>query len=101
PLSTFAPLPWPTAAISQHVRQAEPGIDHIGSVTLEVRGLFAGTYMLTLDGKAVGSYSASQLEAGVPIGTLSEEAQKASAELLKAVERKEEIEFLRWRNIQL
>jgi lysophospholipase L1-like esterase len=99
--NVVAPLPWPAPVTSERIQQAYPLIGNLGAVTLKIGGLAPGNYKLNVDGKSGESYSAKQLESGVPIGTLSEIAQKASEDLGKAVRDKEDIEYTRWRDVQL
>jgi hypothetical protein len=99
--TVLAPLPWPASVTSERIRQADPLIASIGSVTLKISGLGPGNYKLTVDGKQCENYSAEQFESGIPIGTLSDAAQKQSADLARSVRDKEDIEYMRWRDVQL
>jgi hypothetical protein len=67
---------------------------------LKLAGLPQGSYEVKVDGNVAQSYSAGQLEKGIPIGTLGP-AQQESGDLGKAVRDKEDVEFMRWRDVQL
>jgi hypothetical protein len=99
--AVMAPLPWPAPGTSERIRTADPLMGRVGSITLKITGLPRGVYRLLIDALPGDSYSTAQLEAGVPIGTLSKKAQEASAQLAKAVRDKEDVEYMRWREIQL
>jgi lysophospholipase L1-like esterase len=100
-VSIFASLPWPAPVVTSRILAADPLLGSIGSVTLKIKGLAPGEYRLSIDALPAESYSTAQLEAGIPIGTLSKKAQDAAEDLGKAVRNKEDIEFMRWRDVQL
>jgi hypothetical protein len=99
--AVMAPLPWPAPGTSERIRTAAPLMNRIGSVTLKITGLPPGVYRFVIDALPGDSYSTAQLEAGIPIGTLSKKGEAASADLAKAVRDKEDVEYMRWRDIQL
>ncbi|MCU1286972.1 MAG: Lysophospholipase L1-like esterase [Acidobacteriales bacterium] len=98
--SVTAPLPWPAPILSERMRQAEPSIGNVGAVTLRLTGVPRGNYELSVDGKEVGKFTAAELEQGIPIG-MSEQAAKGTSDLAKAVRDKEDVEYMRWRDVQL
>jgi hypothetical protein len=103
PLSfaVMAPLPWPAPVTSERIRQADPLISQIGAVSLKVTGLAPGNYKFSVDGSSGVDYSAAQLEAGVSLTAVSAQAQIDSTDLAKSVRDKEDIEYMRWRDIQV
>ena len=97
----LAPLPWPAFSMSRQIKQADPILQTLGRVRVRFAQLPAGDYSLDVDGKSAGTLSASQLNTGIDIGALSQPAQKAAADLAKAVRDKEDLEFEIWRHISL
>jgi hypothetical protein len=100
-LSVSAPVPWPAPVISERIRKAFPLLETIGAVTLKVNDLPEGNYELSVDGNAAGVFSEEDLEKGISIDKLSEHGPKASSDLAKAMRDKEDVEYMRWRDVQL
>lgn len=87
-------IPMPVSDSYQHAEQVFglPVTETINNETIQVKGLQAGTYSLTMDGTLLGTYTADEFAAGVNIAALSAnpgqiQAQKAYALLNEKAER--------------
>ena len=99
-LEAAAPFPWPAFGPSEKLLAAGEAVRALGAVRVKVGGLAPGRYRVTVDGADAGVLTADQLAGGVPVGSLSAEARKAAAALSELVRRREELYFVRWRQIE-
>ena len=99
-LSISAPLPWPEPLPSEKLRRVTPVITEIGQVILHMDGLPAGEYRIAVDGKDVGKYTSQAMSAGIPLSLLSGKAIEETRVLAGLVRKREDLFFLRWRQIE-
>ena len=80
-------LPFPTDPEAEPILARLPITDELNRENLAVKGLAAGNYVLTIDAKPVGKYSAEALASGVNLAANPETPQFAQAqEVRKKIE---------------
>ncbi len=68
---------------------------------LRINGLRAGNYKLTIDGQAVGTWPASELEKGINLALLDTPMSKQALEVRDWTVRHIDIHQFRWRTLQV
>jgi len=97
-------LPMPFDAHDAGVALAVRASDFIEALDREplaVRGLPAGTYTLSIDGEAVGHFTAEQLAAGVNLAVLPTPMARQAAEVHALTLQHVAIHQTRWRQVQV
>ena len=100
-LNVIAPLPWPTPLPSEKIGSVRPDVIEMGRVSLRILGLSSGRYTINIDGAGAGQYTAEQMAAGIPISSLSAEANEMSTSVATLVRQRADLFFSRWRQIEL
>lgn len=67
---------------------------------LKVTGLASGNYVVTIDEKAIGTFTAQQLNDGVDLASLSTPMRDQAMRVLQLVRERGEVHNQRWRSIQ-
>ncbi len=67
---------------------------------LTVKGISAGNYALTIDGQAVGTFSADQLEAGINLAQLETPMIVQARNVLSAVNQRTDLMYQTWRQVE-
>jgi hypothetical protein len=98
-LTFEAPLPWPAPLPSETVRRARPEVTDLGLISLKIRGIPSGKYMISVDGSAGVEYTADQIKEGIPVS--SEKARQASRFVADLVRKRADLFFMRWRQIEV
>ena len=68
---------------------------------LEIKGLAAGEYTLSIDGDDVGNFTSDQFAAGVNLATLPTPMVKQAADVHALTLKHNNIHFLRWRTVEV
>jgi hypothetical protein len=76
-------------------------VDTLDRQMLRVRGLHEASYNLTIDGEAVGSFTAKQLAAGVNLALLPTPMARQAAEVYALTIKHNNVHYARWREFQL
>lgn len=101
-LDQSLPLPLnlqdPTMALAV---KASDVIEALNRQMLKVSGLAAGSYRLTIDDDAVGSFTNDQLAAGINLATLNTPMSKQAAAVHQWTLKHNTIHFARWRIVQV
>ncbi|MCP5524632.1 MAG: SGNH/GDSL hydrolase family protein, partial [Verrucomicrobiales bacterium] len=94
-------LPMPIDTRAEAALKLAPVLEDLSRYELQVSGLAAGEYDVTIDGEAVGQFSSDALAAGVNLagnaGPITSQARK----VLDLVFQKNDLFFRRWRDVQL
>jgi hypothetical protein len=96
-----APLPWPGTAPSDTLRSAWPAVVDVGQVRLKLTGIPSGSYAVSVDGADAGARTSEELAAGIALGAASPSATEASRASERLVRRREDLFFMRWRQVGL
>jgi lysophospholipase L1-like esterase len=94
------PVDWNDALVKLAADSSD-FVDALDREPLRVTGLAAGTYSLSIDGSAVGSYSAEQLAGGINLATLPTPMLKQALEVAKLTTEHNNVHFARWRTLQV
>ena len=97
---TDAALPMPVDWNDPLIKLAAGSSDFVDALDrepLSVKGLAPGTYSLSIDSIAVGSFSAEQLAAGINLATLQTPMLKQAMEVAKLTVDHNNVHFARWR----
>jgi hypothetical protein len=78
-----------------------PILQDLDQYELQVTGLPAGTYELSIDGDPVGKASSEELAKGWNLATSAGPITKQAQEVLALVFQKNNLFFQRWRSVQL
>jgi len=97
----MAPLPWPNPQPSDTIANTYPDIVGEGIVTAQLTGLGPGRYVVNVDGKDAGQFSAETIAEGLPVGRLSGQAVAASEQIASLIRKRADLYFFRWRQIDL
>lgn len=101
---TDSALPWPIPPACDLALQI-PGFDPAASLNqydLRVTGLAANSYLLSIDGSVIGTYSKDSLAGGVNLGFVRRgPIYNQGQKLLQAVLDKNETFYNRWHNVQI
>ena len=100
-LTITAPLPWPEPLPSEKLRAVWPQIADMGTVTLPLKGLPAGTYKISVDGGDAIDLTPDDLARGINLGQLSKKAQEDSKALAEFIRKRADWFFMRWRQIEV
>jgi lysophospholipase L1-like esterase len=84
---------------TQLVVDSSDFVQALDQEAVKVSGL-TGSYNLSIDGKAVGTYSAADLAAGVNLATLDTPMRAQGQRVLDLTREREEVHNQRWRSIQ-
>lgn len=99
---TDGALPFPLNLGDPTVKLAIESSDFVSALnqqTVKVSGL-SGRHTLSIDGKAVGTFSAEELAAGVNLATLDTPMRAQASRVLDLVRDRAEAHNQRWRSIQ-
>jgi lysophospholipase L1-like esterase len=75
--------------------------DELNQETLQVEGLAAGNYELSIDGTAVSKFSADQLSTGVNLANFATPMRKQALDVLGAVRERSQLDFFQWRQVRV
>ncbi|HVT12064.1 MAG TPA: SGNH/GDSL hydrolase family protein [Fimbriimonadaceae bacterium] len=73
--------------------------DALNRETLEVDGLAQGTYRLTIDGVAVGSFSGEELGKGINLANYDTPMRKQAVQVVDWAWKRSHVDFARWREV--
>ena len=76
-------------------------VDALDRQMLRVRGLGEGSYVLSIDGEAVGNFTAKQLAGGVNLALLPTPMARQAAEVHALTIKHNNIHYARWRELQV
>jgi len=94
-------LPMPVDPVATPALKLAPILDELNQYELQISGLAAGNYELSIDGQTIGKATADQLGKGWNLSNEAGPITKQSLELLKLVFQKNNLYFDRWRRVQL
>jgi hypothetical protein len=101
---TDAALPMPVDWNDPLIKLATGSSDFVDALDrepLRVKGLAPGTYALSIDGLAVGSFSAEQLSGGINLATLQTPMLTQALDVAKLTVNHNNVHFARWRTLQV
>ncbi len=96
-------LPFPIALDDKAIALAMKASDFVNEMDrqiVSVRGLASGSYELSIDGKAVGTFSSDELGAGVNIATLDTPMKKQAWDVVACAFHLSDAHNVRWRELQ-
>src|ERR1039457_3580263 len=96
-----AALPMPIDPKAEPALKLAPILQDLDRYELQVTGLPAGTYELSIDGESVGKASSEDLAKGWNLATTAGPITKQAQEVLALVFQKNNLFFQRWRSVQL
>jgi lysophospholipase L1-like esterase len=96
-----AALPLPIDLKAEPALKLTPILQDLDRYELQVTGLPAGTYELSIDGESVGKASSEDLAKGWNLATTAGPITKQAQEVLALVFQKNNLFFQRWRSVQL
>jgi hypothetical protein len=96
-----AALPLPIDPKAEPALKLTPILQDLDRYELQVTGLPAGTYELSIDGESVGKASSEDLAKGWNLATTAGPITKQAQEVLALVFQKNNLFFQRWRSVQL
>ncbi len=94
-------LPMPVDPKAEPALKLAPILQDLDQYELQVTGLPAGTYELSIDGDPVGKASSEELAKGWNLATSAGPISKQAQEVLALVFQKNNLFFQRWRSVQL
>ena len=94
-------LPMPMDPKAEPALKLAPILQDLDRYELQVTGLPAGTYELSIDGESVGKASSEDLAKGWNLATSAGPITKQAQEVLALVFQKNNLFFQRWRTVQL
>ena len=94
-------LPMPVDPKAEPALKLAPILQDLDRYELEVTGLPAGTYELSIDGESAGKASSEDLAKGWNLATSAGPITKQAQEVLALVFQKNNLYFQRWRAVQL
>jgi len=94
-------LPMPIDERAEAALKLAPVLTDLSAYELQVDGLPAGSYALTIDGEAADKISAEDLAKGCNLSVKAGPITKQAREVLAAVFHKNNLYFDRWRTVQL
>ena len=94
-------LPMPVDPKAEPALKLAPILQDLDQYELQVTGLPAGTYELSIDGDPVGKASSEELAKGWNLATSAGPITKQAQEVLALVFQKNNLFFQRWRSVQL
>lgn len=94
------PLDTADATVSLVLRESD-FVQALDRQLLTVRNLAKGSYRLSIDETNVGRFSSDQLSSGVNLAQLDTPMRKQAARVLDVATKRNDVAFLRWREIQI
>lgn len=94
-------LPMPIDVRAEPALKLAPITEDLNRYELQISGLAAGAYTVSIDGEVVGKASAEELAKGWNLANSCGPIQKQAREVLDLVFKKNDVYFNRWRNVQL
>jgi hypothetical protein len=94
-------LPMPIDARATAALSLAPITDELNRYRLQVRGLKAANYALTIDGLHIADFSREDLARGVDLVNYSTPNSAQALQVLDLVFKKNDAYFERWRKVQL
>jgi len=94
-------LPMPIEPPAEPALGLAPILNDLNRYELQITGLAAGAYELSIDGESAGKATAEELGRGWNIATEASPITKQAQEVLKLVVQKNNLFFNRWRDVQL
>jgi lysophospholipase L1-like esterase len=94
-------LPMPVDPKAEPALKLAPILQDLDQYELQVTGLPAGTYELSVEGEPVGKASSEELGKGWNLATSAGPITKQAQEVLALVFQKNNLYFQRWRSVQL
>jgi len=94
-------LPMPIVRKAEPALHLAPILDDLNRYELQVTGLPAANYELTIDGVAAGTFTAEQLAKGCNLATAPGPITDQAQHVLQLVVDKNNAYFSRWRTVQL
>lgn len=95
-------LPFPinrTDPVTNLILRSGPVEDWLGREVITVKGLAAGNYTLSIDGKAVGSFSSDTFASGIDLSWLDTPMAKQAWAVDDLTHKRTAIMYAAWRNI--
>ncbi|HEX4489029.1 MAG TPA: SGNH/GDSL hydrolase family protein [Terriglobales bacterium] len=100
-LDQALPLPIDTAdPVLALVVKSSDVVETLDQETLRVTGLRAGTYLLKIDGIAVGPFTAEQLNQGTNLALLPTPMLKQALDVYALTMRRNDVRITAWQNVQ-
>jgi lysophospholipase L1-like esterase len=87
--------------VIQLALRASDFVEALDQQPLQVTGLTAPRYKLTIDGEEVGSFTREQLAEGINLAVLPTPMMKQAARVHELTRRHNDIHFTRWRDVQV
>ncbi|HTI70179.1 MAG TPA: SGNH/GDSL hydrolase family protein [Candidatus Limnocylindria bacterium] len=94
-------LPMPIDPKAESALKLAPILSDLDRYELQITGLTAGTYQVSIDDESAGELSSSDLTVGWNLANAPGPITKQAREVLRLVFEKNNIYFGRWRNVQL
>jgi hypothetical protein len=94
-------LPMPIDERAEPALKLAPILEDLDRYELQVTGLSAGNYNVTIDGEAAGKASAEELAKGWNMANAPGPITEQAREVLRLVFNKNNVYFRRWREVQL
>jgi len=98
------PLPQPLESINKEFALAVRSSDFVEALDqelLQVTGLAAARYALTIDGEKAGDFTKEELEKGINLAVLPTPMVKQAAKVHDLTLKHNDIHFARWRGVQV
>ncbi len=94
-------LPMPIDPKAEAALKLAPILEDLNRYDLQLSGLPAGTYEISVDGEVVGKASSEELAKGANLATKAGPITQQSQQVLSLVFQKNNVFFQRWRSVQL
>lgn len=94
-------LVFPIEPAARPALSLAPVADDINRYMVRVTNLQPGAYTLSVNGQEISRFSAAQLSGGVNLGSYDGPLTAPGTEILKHVRRKNDIYYVKWRQVQL
>ena len=94
-------LPMPIDERAEPALKLAPILQDLDRYELQVNGLPAGNYQLSIDGEPVGTATSEQLAAGWNLADQAGPITRQARQVLRLVFEKNNVYFKRWRDVQL
>jgi hypothetical protein len=94
-------LPMPIDEKARPALKLAPILEDLDRYELQVTGLLAGSYELSIDGKSVGKATSEELAKGWNLASEASPITQQAQRVLSLVFHKNNLYFNRWRNVQL
>ena len=76
-------------------------VEALDRQTLQITGLAGGRYLLKIDGQQIGTFTDSQLGAGINLAVLMTPMTKQAATVLAFTQKRNNVRAVRWRLVQV